>query len=40
VRLPGAARRRSAISRCTITVQVVSDGNSSIVRKSSGVATE
>jgi len=40
VRFPGAARRRSAISRCTITVQLPSEVSSSIVRRITGVATE
>ena len=38
--ISGAARSRSAISRCTITVQSETVGSSSIVRKISGVATE
>ncbi len=39
-RVPGAARSRSAISRCTITSQLSIDGSSAIVRSSSGVAIE
>ena len=38
VRLPGAARRRSAISRWTITVQRRTEGSSAIVRNRTGVA--
>jgi hypothetical protein len=39
VRLPGLARNRSAISRCTITVHRLSEGSSSIVFRIAGVAT-
>jgi hypothetical protein len=39
-RPPGSAVSRSAISRWTITTQVLTDGSSAIVRTRSGVAIE
>jgi hypothetical protein len=39
-RVLGSARKRSAISRWTMTNQVPSEGRSAMVRSRSGVATE